>query len=241
MTAPDPGDRYASWDAAYVLGALAPEEAREFTGHLAGCPSCAAAVAELRELPGLLAQVPADQRAAAGVRPPVDPPPAGLLPRLLLASRARRRRRTVLAAVAAVALLGALGGGALALGYAPRPAPPAAEVAPTVPGGTAVTLAPVNGSTALQASAVLVERAWGTEVQLRCRYTGAVGRYRPGGYVLVAVDRAGGRQQMAAWSVVPDRWTTITGATAWQRSDLAALEVQADTGEVALRWTAPPG
>ncbi|MFZ5851889.1 MAG: hypothetical protein ACOYY2_10920, partial [Actinomycetota bacterium] len=142
-----------------------------------------------------------------------------------------------------VALLAAVGAGlgvGRALGQRPAAGPPPAA-APPVPGGTTVTLAPVNGSTALQASAVLVERAWGTEVQLRCRYTGGVGRYGPGGYVLVAVDRAGGRQQVAAWSVVPDRWTTITGASSWRRTDLAALEVQADTGEVVLRWTAPPG
>ena len=54
-------DKFAQWDAAYVLGALSPAERREFEEHLAGCPICQAAVSELAAVPGLLAQVsPAD-------------------------------------------------------------------------------------------------------------------------------------------------------------------------------------
>ena len=40
-------DKFAQWDAAYVLGALSPAERREFEEHLASCPSCQAAVSEL--------------------------------------------------------------------------------------------------------------------------------------------------------------------------------------------------
>ena len=54
-------DKFAQWDAAYVLGALSPAERREFEEHLASCPPCQAAVSELAAVPGLLAQVsPAD-------------------------------------------------------------------------------------------------------------------------------------------------------------------------------------
>ena len=54
-------DKFAQWDAAYVLGALSPAERREFEEHLATCPHCQAAVSELAGMPGLLAQVsPAD-------------------------------------------------------------------------------------------------------------------------------------------------------------------------------------
>ena len=54
-------DKFAQWDAAYVLGALSPAERREFEEHLASCPACQAAVSELVAIPGLLAQVsPAD-------------------------------------------------------------------------------------------------------------------------------------------------------------------------------------
>ena len=54
-------DKFAQWDAAYVLGGLSPAERREFEEHLASCPSCQAAVTELAAVPGLLAQLsPAD-------------------------------------------------------------------------------------------------------------------------------------------------------------------------------------
>ena len=48
MTAPM--DRYASWDAAYVLGALSPDERSEFEAHLAGCPACAEEYESLKAL-----------------------------------------------------------------------------------------------------------------------------------------------------------------------------------------------
>ena len=61
MTAtPAPGhERYAQWDAAYVLGALSAAERREFETHIAECEVCAAAVADLAALPGLLSALPA--------------------------------------------------------------------------------------------------------------------------------------------------------------------------------------
>ncbi|AGW41602.1 oligopeptidase B [Leifsonia xyli subsp. cynodontis DSM 46306] len=54
-------DDIAAWDAAYVLGALAPAERRAFEEHLSRCLPCAAAVAELAGMPGLLARLPREQ------------------------------------------------------------------------------------------------------------------------------------------------------------------------------------
>jgi len=51
-------EAFAEWDAAYVLGALAPVDRRAYEDHLAGCGRCRAAVAELAPLPGLLARAP---------------------------------------------------------------------------------------------------------------------------------------------------------------------------------------
>ena len=47
---------FAEWDAAYVLGALSPDDRHAYEDHLAGCERCRAAVAELAPLPGLLAR-----------------------------------------------------------------------------------------------------------------------------------------------------------------------------------------
>ena len=52
-------DRYATWDAAYVLGSLSSDERREYEAHLSTCPRCSAAVAELSEIPPLLAKLEA--------------------------------------------------------------------------------------------------------------------------------------------------------------------------------------
>ncbi|MEQ6903775.1 zf-HC2 domain-containing protein, partial [Nocardioides sp. YIM 152588] len=91
MSATDP---YAHDDAAYVLGALSPEERRAFEEHLTGCAECARAVREVAGVPGLLARLDASAFAVPEELPPV---PDTLLPRLLARVRRRRRRARVLA------------------------------------------------------------------------------------------------------------------------------------------------
>jgi hypothetical protein len=50
-------DRYAMWDAAYVLGSLSAADRREFEAHMANCPACWDAVEDLSGLPALLSQL----------------------------------------------------------------------------------------------------------------------------------------------------------------------------------------
>ena len=47
-------EKFAQWDAAYVLGALEPADRRLFEEHLENCERCQGAVSELSALPGLL-------------------------------------------------------------------------------------------------------------------------------------------------------------------------------------------
>src|SRR4051812_36705433 len=104
-------DPYAEWDAAYVLGALAPAERLEFEGHLALCTRCRASVAEIAGLPGLLAQVgPEDAARLTEMPDHHDGPPATVMPEVLATVRRERGRltRTMLGLAAALALL--LGG-----------------------------------------------------------------------------------------------------------------------------------
>ena len=54
-------DEFATWDAAYVLGALSPTERREFEAHLRECDRCSEAVSELAGMPGILSRVPREQ------------------------------------------------------------------------------------------------------------------------------------------------------------------------------------
>jgi anti-sigma factor RsiW len=45
------GDPFVTYDAAYVLGALGPQERAEFEHHLRECAQCSAAVASLAGVP----------------------------------------------------------------------------------------------------------------------------------------------------------------------------------------------
>ena len=51
MTADE--DQFRDWDAAYVLGALSPEDRRAYEEHLRTCDACRAALGELAGIPGL--------------------------------------------------------------------------------------------------------------------------------------------------------------------------------------------
>jgi anti-sigma factor RsiW len=107
--------QYARSDAAYVLGALTPEERHQYEQHLRGCDTCTGAVREVAGLPGLLARLSADRviamdaatdSPAAG---PADPPlPQTLLPRLLRRVRQDRRRSRVRIAVVAAGVAASL-------------------------------------------------------------------------------------------------------------------------------------
>src|ERR1700743_672361 len=98
--------RYAMWDAAYVLGSLSGVDRREFEAHMATCPACREAVAELSGVPALLSQLNRDEVAAIGASGPsesLSETPAlspELLPSLLAKVRWRRRRTRVTAWVA---------------------------------------------------------------------------------------------------------------------------------------------
>src|SRR5215212_11149719 len=97
-------DRFATWDAAYVLGALSPVERREYEEHLADCSSCQSAVSELAGMPGLLAQVPPEDAALLAAAPSVEALDEGPPPDLLARVRGRSaRRRLLTGAVVAVA------------------------------------------------------------------------------------------------------------------------------------------
>ena len=72
------GDRYAHWDAAYVLGSLSESDRREFEAHLDECRTCWDAVSELAGMPALLSLLDlddiADEDDPIAVRPPLPQP-----------------------------------------------------------------------------------------------------------------------------------------------------------------------
>lgn len=197
------GDRYAEWDAAYVLGALGPSDRHAYERHLAECEACRAAVAELAGMPGLLSTVsPTLAEALVADAPDTttrsgEVSPAGtggdsgtgLAPVVPLASlahaarRSRRRRRT-LGAVAASALVlaGAVGGSVLTgLGPLGSPAEPGtAGSSVTAADARTVELRPV-GEADMRAEVVVTPTGWGTRFQWSCHYPPQPGGDRPPG------------------------------------------------------------
>lgn len=59
--------RYAMWDAAYVLGSLSAADRRGFEAHMADCPACRQAVAELGGMPALLSQLGRNRNGVAAI------------------------------------------------------------------------------------------------------------------------------------------------------------------------------
>jgi hypothetical protein len=226
-------DRFSTWDAAYVLGSLSPDERRQFEEHLAGCPACQAAVSELAGIPGLLAQVPPEDAAMLAVAP-VETIDDGPPPDMLAAVRARhasQRRRTagILAGAAAAGLL-VLAGIGYALGLLP--------LGPSGPQRVAFDTVAPTGMTAV---ADLIPVADGTDVNVQCTY-GESNEPIPGGgyekYRIYVVDRSGHESMIKEWPAKPNRTMTPSGQTDLKIHQIEKIEIrESDTDETVLRAT----
>jgi hypothetical protein len=209
-------DPFLTFDAAYVLGSLSPEDRHAFELHLGECAECSRSVQELAGVPGLLSQVHLDLAA-------VETVPADLLPAVLNRVRRSRRRRTLLtvtsvivAVVAAITLVVS----------AVLPSPLADPTA--VPAEATMT---ALGNFPVKAAIGLTDQAWGTRVVMSCSYYGS----RPGDYVLVAVHHSGAVAQLASWHAMANNTARLDIGTALRRSDIQALEVRTTAGIALLR------
>ena len=228
-------DPYVEWDAAYVLGALAPAERLEFEGHLTTCPRCQAAVAEIAGVPGLLAQVgPEDAARLTETTDPQEGLPATVLPEVLATVRRDRGRltRTLLGVAAALALL--LTGFGLAQLVD--------RVGPQDPQRVAFD---AIGPSYITANVNLVPVAAGTEVQVECQYSGATDP-EPGGhyssYSIVVTDRSGHESKIKDWPISAHKVMTPSATTPLKLSEIGALEIrETDTDEPVLRATPRDG
>ncbi|MGY2702629.1 anti-sigma factor family protein [Nocardioides sp. HB32] len=219
-------------DAAYVLGALTPDERLVFERHLATCPTCSAAVRDVAGLPGLLAQVSPEV-----VESPQEPEPlpSSLLPNLVReVRRSQHRRRWVggLVAAAAVLVLGA--GTVLAVTNGDDGAPP--QAVSTL--ATAHQMEQVD-QTGVWGKVALTSVLWGTRLDLTCSYEEPASAYPDGGhtYALVVHTRDGGTEQVATWNGLPGRTMHVTGATALTTDQIRTVEVQDAAGDTLLELT----
>jgi putative zinc finger protein len=223
--------------AAYVLGALGPDEAREVDAHLAGCAQCQAQVRELSELEAALGEVPPEAF--------LEGPPEGgdlLLQRTLREVRTERarherpRRLLVAAAVVGLVAAGLVGGtvfgrstapGNSSAGPPPSVSASAAPASPT-PSGVRIFSATDPGTGAGMTVALTPAAGW---VRVHVKADGIKAGQR---CVLQVVDRAGHRVQAGSWlvSATGERLgTTLDGTALVAPADVASVDVVTMDGQ----------
>ncbi|PCN48917.1 anti-sigma factor [Curtobacterium sp. 'Ferrero'] len=217
-------DRYADWDAAYVLGSLPADERLEYERHLETCDRCAAAVAELVGLPGLLSRLPADQAveiAEPDGRP--DTRPESTLAAVAHRVRRRRRRRRVWvgATITAAVLAAVLGG--LAVGTA-RVDPSDVQAR-----GTSATADRYDlvGERGLDVDLAVSGEPWGTRFDWGCSYGGRSWATDASVmYDLVVVRSDGSTVTVASWSAAGEDARGLSASTDVPRADIASVQVR---------------
>ncbi|MFK3670841.1 anti-sigma factor family protein [Leifsonia aquatica] len=226
-------DEFATWDAAYVLGALSPADRRAYEEHLGECDRCAAAVSELAGMPGLLGLLPREEGLAALTDPSPASETAGagaeVLP--LLVKRARRHRvrtRWITAGIAAAAAV-------LLVGVLSFVLP--SVLTPTTQEAKAITMEQVEPS-ALTADLRLTAEPWGTRITSRCSYArvGDDQGTHSWTYAMVVTDRQGHETQISTWTAEEGTTVVPTATTSVAVADIAAIDIRsAGDGTVLLR------
>ncbi len=227
------GDRYAMWDAAYVLGSLSAAERREFEAHMAACPACRDAVADLSGVPALLSQLNRDEVAAMnlpGGAPSTPELSPTLLPSLLATVRWRRRRTRVAGWMAAAAVV--LGVGVF-VGVEEFSSVSAPQVAsPRVEASQPMSQV---GTTLLTSTVELSSQNWGTSINLNCVCLAPLNAHHDT-LAMVVVGRDGSQTRLATWVAEPGHTATPAGSISTPVEQIAAVQVvAADSGQVLLQ------
>lgn len=223
-----PEDRYAMWDAAYVLGSLSAAERREFETHMAHCRPCREAVADLSGVPALLSQLDRDEVAAIDESGPAPEMSEELLPSLLATVRWRRRRTRVVTWVASAAAAAVLAIGVF-VGLEGWSSTPAQQVT-----ASAEPMAQV-GTTLLTSSVQVSNQHWGTSINLKCVCLAPLNAHHDT-LAMVVVGRDGSQTRLATWVAVPGHTATPAGAISTPVDQIAAVQVvAADSGTVLLQ------
>ncbi|MFS8197714.1 anti-sigma factor family protein [Streptomyces sp. CWNU-52B] len=199
---------------AYALGVLDEADAFRFEDHLMECPQCAV---QIHELSATTRTLRAYAQATPRTVNPMTQAGPGLLDRLLedvVTARRSGRRRWLFAVAAAVVF--AVGGPAIAV-IAGDESSDSSSVAATDPG------------TGVWAEVTTLDRAWGSEVDLKVKNASADQSCE-----LVAIGRDDSEQVILSWTV-PKKSAApsdgMQGAAAMHPSDIVRYEVRTSTGE----------
>ena len=213
---------------AYSMGLLEEQDKRAFEDHLAGCPACAAELAELSPMAALLRGVePRDVEPADAGEEPTDGKVTELIRRSARQRQHRRRWQVALGAAAGIVLIG--GGIGVGIAAAPQhPGPPAPALALTGQQHSAT-----DPGTGVAGTVGLVAKAWGTQVTLDLSKVRG-----PAECELIAVSRTGQRRVVMGWLVVAPgdgvpghpAHLVLRGGTSIPRNDLARVDVDVVNG-----------
>jgi hypothetical protein len=228
------GDRYVTWDAAYVLGSLTSNERREYEAHLETCARCRSAVEEIRGTPALLAMLDLEDVRALDEETEETPP---LRPEVLesILDKVRwRRRRSRWLTSAAVGVAAAL----LAVGVVIAVRPEIVGLENHTPQETVQALQMTKVSeTPINASITLTGFGWGTRIDMACSYGdwGQSGNTQPQNLGMVVVGRDGSHTEVATWLGLSGATALPSAATPMQKDEIAAVQlVSSDNGKVLL-------
>lgn len=222
---------FAYDDGAYVLGALAPAERAAYEQHLAGCPSCREAVAQIAVLPGLLRRL-GPQEATEPLAESVDRLPR-LIERANLMHRKRVRQRRLSAAALVTLCLALLAGMVLTVLQDRQPYSPIWNNPPLV------AMRPVDSHNEVVAEVAVRQVPGGVEVAMHCRYPADGVHSKPWTFRLVALGSDGGSEQVASWVAAPGEEVSLTGMTRYGMDELVRLELRARDGTPLLAYDLP--
>jgi len=231
------GDRYATWDAAYVLGSLSSVERREYEAHMRTCDRCRAAVADISGMPALLAMLDAEDVKSLGTAQ-AEPPPLRPEVRQQVLDKVRwRRRRSRWLMATAVGVAAALV--AIGLVVAVRPG-----VFGLQSGSSQVVAQELEMTklepTPFSATVALSSYGWGTRIDMACSYGqwSGGGSAPPSNLGMVVVGRDGKATQIATWLGLSGATALPSGNTPLPKEEIASVQlVSTDTGKVLLERT----
>ncbi|MGW4329124.1 anti-sigma factor family protein [Nocardia sp. NPDC004573] len=258
-------DDYSTWDAPYVLGSLTREERLQYESHLADCPDCRAAVAELAGLPGMLALVESDIANAmieptahpAEPAPELPPPPPmpslppppmpslppppipSLPPPARIADAAERRRRRSGWTSVGIAVASAAAAVAIAV---PIAVSVSGSNQSTEPGTSEQAfverqMTPVE-PTPVSASFKLVPAGDRTRVVMTCSYPPGEQQPYSTELALYLTRTTGQQEKLDAWPAGPGTELTIDRTIDGAPEQVRAVEIRAaNSGKVLLTGT----
>jgi len=222
---------FAQWDAAYVLGALSPNDRRDFEEHLDVCADCRRAIAELTPTVGLLSRISAeDAEAIDDAEDPGDDSTDAAAVISFARERSRRRRRMRVVALVAAAVL------VIAAVAVPL------SVSSFVPRATESFALQSASGIPLEASVALTSVGWGTRIDLNCRYPQDDESEAPAEgwtYALTVVDSAGKASNVSTWRSKPGANARLEAGTALDVSDIRSVEIRTLSGKVLMSYELP--